>query len=812
MNPKKKWPWQRLRPRQRAAALYLLCVLILLMLLGAMLVHREKVAEFGDKDQEFHLIDKQHQDLFAPFKTKGLVLDSLLLLQSDFGVSSISLDSKALPTAPYRIHIVLQRRMEDCFRVYFARSDRARYYLGYADNDPPQNGIFEETPQGVRRILEGWPRRAFAPERRRITISLRVDGDSVQILINGQKIAQKIKDPRLRMSLKIVPMHPFRALVDSVQVWRTQEDGTEIRFAGTDFHSFPFFYDLGLGLGTTPNSNLNALLSFFLLLIVALALEPTLLALRPLQRWLKLTSLDLLLLLFPLQITLLMCLRAVFGLPWGATLVCILMLCLWKLLLLPLGRFIGPAPTGDASMKEASQFILFLLGLLLLSLMVNTTRFGLRADPPHPEALFWVVSLAPIIALVGAALLSRRLPYGVALLCSAQLLLLHMLKLFYPAYAREPLRFFIVITIATCVVGALVHVGRAPRKIILAPAIYRLGMVILLVLGAEVLMRGSLPQYDFKTMLRQYEWNAELHTNLFGHHDQKEQFLLGRRTHKLAKPQGVVRVLCLGSSSTQGVLSSDTARFSYPAQLQRILEELAAQKVEVINGGVVGVPFHMLQVYLEDVLFQLSPDIIIVYFGLNGDNKASRAYYHRMKAEMATAPFIRSNEEMWAAMQLRWNPRWLIRAFLTLADMRLFVALTSWLHPLPEKDPESAFTTAFATETPEGIVKASIRRGAKVLLVPEVCIDDVRRLKTPAKEGRMHIYYEIFKRLARKYSGQGVAYKSVIEPFLEGAWSEHIQDKMHMDDEGYGHLARQMAKALLEKGFLRAQGSQQNPE
>lgn len=83
------------------------------------------------------------------------------------------------------------------------------------------------------------------------------------------------------------------------------------------------------------------------------------------------------------------------------------------------------------------------------------------------------------------------------------------------------------------------------------------------------------------------------------------------------KPEGVVRILCLGASSTYGVTASSDGA-TWPARLQLYLTEaFPSVTFEVVNGGVPGYTTFEIMIDLAIRGVVISPDIVIVYMGFN---------------------------------------------------------------------------------------------------------------------------------------------------------------------------------------------------
>jgi lysophospholipase L1-like esterase len=96
---------------------------------------------------------------------------------------------------------------------------------------------------------------------------------------------------------------------------------------------------------------------------------------------------------------------------------------------------------------------------------------------------------------------------------------------------------------------------------------------------------------------------------------------LGFRGNEIApKPRGVVRVACLGDSTTFGFWQEGPLDFrydpSYPAELER-LARADDLPVEVINGGVLGETSAEGLVQLLTQVLPLEPDVVTLRFGNN---------------------------------------------------------------------------------------------------------------------------------------------------------------------------------------------------
>jgi len=103
---------------------------------------------------------------------------------------------------------------------------------------------------------------------------------------------------------------------------------------------------------------------------------------------------------------------------------------------------------------------------------------------------------------------------------------------------------------------------------------------------------------------------------------------LGLRGPELRAPRPARRILCLGDSITFGYGVGDDE--TYPAALGRAL---AAQGVEVVNGGVTGYTSHQVRRLVGRLATALRPEVIVVCIGWNDRTRreaTDREYQRRL--------------------------------------------------------------------------------------------------------------------------------------------------------------------------------------
>jgi lysophospholipase L1-like esterase len=79
-----------------------------------------------------------------------------------------------------------------------------------------------------------------------------------------------------------------------------------------------------------------------------------------------------------------------------------------------------------------------------------------------------------------------------------------------------------------------------------------------------------------------------------------------------------IRILCVGDSHTFGVGAEPG--YSYPAQLQRLLDRESLYRCTVYNGGVPGLTAIRLRYHLPDLLDRYKPQIVVLLIGMNDTN------------------------------------------------------------------------------------------------------------------------------------------------------------------------------------------------
>lgn len=106
------------------------------------------------------------------------------------------------------------------------------------------------------------------------------------------------------------------------------------------------------------------------------------------------------------------------------------------------------------------------------------------------------------------------------------------------------------------------------------------------------------------------------------------------------------RILCIGDSSTFGIGASDIDKFSYPSQLQKILNEKIPDKsFDVRNLGIPGVNSSQIVNRFNNFISTYTPDMVIVMVGINDpwnlEESNIMKFYHTKNASIARKLYLR---------------------------------------------------------------------------------------------------------------------------------------------------------------------------
>jgi|GEM_PF-6339167 len=322
--------------------------------------------------------------------------------------------------------------------------------------------------------------------------------------------------------------------------------------------------------------------------------------------------------------------------------------------------------------------------------------------------------------------------------------------------------------------------------------------VIIVFFGAELMMRESpLNKFlDIKERVYNLSVRIDAQSDYLVSHDNDTVFMdaIGRK-FPVRKPEGVRRVICLGSSSTKG---HGAGIESYPVRLEEFFKD-KIKNIEVINSGLDGARFYNLYIYFRDILSRLDPDLLIVYFGYNSDSYRVYRYFEDARQIKRRCPYIDNIEDLEYALNFRFCSQGLLKVYRWLFSSRLFAALKFSLNNLTVRrvfpDPDALGEKLFREKNVRMLADYCISRSIPIVLVPEVIMYDNEE------------YAGYFKEVQDEK--RGVYYYQPDRAELTG----YLTDSIHFNKKGYDNLAYQIGVFLLEKNIIsRTEGALKNGE
>ncbi len=264
-----------------------------------------------------------------------------------------------------------------------------------------------------------------------------------------------------------------------------------------------------------------------------------------------------------------------------------------------------------------------------------------------------------------------------------------------------------------------------------------------------------------------------------------------------AKPPGVVRILCLGGSSTNG-FPYTTREAAYAYKLERLLNERAAAtgapfRYEVLNAGILGFSSTLERASLERRLLRYAPDHVVVYCWFNDSSRGPRWFPHLPQLS------DRAVYERYRAVMDR-------RALRAVADAldgsKLYALFRGALlglvslggPPPPPPDPATLPPRGSPAEVALNIEEMAAlgrARGFRLVVVPEV----PQYCGTYAEELAANPWIAALDGAARR---EGALLVDAITPARERREDELFFDPVHPTEAGHDLIARSIAAALLQ--------------
>jgi lysophospholipase L1-like esterase len=300
-----------------------------------------------------------------------------------------------------------------------------------------------------------------------------------------------------------------------------------------------------------------------------------------------------------------------------------------------------------------------------------------------------------------------------------------------------------------------------------------------------------------------------------------------------AKPPGTIRIFLMGGSAAYGVAPPPpfppftvTNEDTLDAHLERLLAaRFPGRRIEVINAAVVGYRVHIHWIYLNQVLLDYDPDIVLFMDGHNDHYRASDAYnqfdYDHLALERLNEPSLRSAlnamlrfaaEHSYAAAGLQSRLGRFLDASLTSRRLE-----APWAEDMERRDDQLLEVyRRTARRTWASIVRQNARllqdRGVKavVMLQPELLLaqskpmtaeeEQLRTLERDLRPPGHEAYLNFVKPttvalLHEALAGTDATFVDGTDPF-GGVREQAYIDYCHLSGAGFAALARYLMPVL----------------
>jgi len=721
---------------------------------------------------------------------------ALILLPGDY----FSLKSPPAAPPPFTVRTSLGIHDNNGFDIYFAKSEKAKLRFGFNRTDNSMNGLFVESPGGADTRIGGFESPGTGKNLR---IELTCTGDKVEALVNERRFVCSIpaeEEWRPVWSITIdhgstdgILRHSGHVHLAEIRAGGTGEGDTIV--SGGGFGGEASLLNMRLLHAPAPCSRSFAVLALAVFFAAAFLVDAvTLLFFRFTAP--KVASLnEVFLVVLPVQCAVLLCLAGIFVLPRITAL-----LAFTSITSIRIMGILTVDARGDKPAYEQGGLIY--AGLYYLLGVVATVLIWTNLSKVSLSYSLTALTLAPLPAsflLAGAAghRFGRLLPVTAAALTAGGILTgTPAGRGWFPAAVSLALTTLVFL-----------HLIRSTRfKKFLRIPVGAIALVCFVAAVESGIRTNPFLDREYgleSLVLDTLDPIAEAEFVKGGLKAIREE--LDPRNRTIRKPPGYRKIICLGSSSTEGAGATDPEKTSFPARLETLLNELHDIETDVINGGLGGARFYTLFRYFERHLILLQPDVLIVYFGNNGDDPNLETFYRKLDTLLENESYLGSDNELWAALQLRPGIRngITVKLYLAMANLRTWNIVVASAHrfagyvqyefsrrigkntetPFPAKRVETKYSG------PAKLAELCIQAGVDVVLVPEICLN-----RRP--------YFNEFKKTAQDYNGEGVYFLSLEEAFPTERKLDFMIDGVHMNDDGYDIIAKEIASFLVEKGLV----------
>lgn len=314
---------------------------------------------------------------------------------------------------------------------------------------------------------------------------------------------------------------------------------------------------------------------------------------------------------------------------------------------------------------------------------------------------------------------------------------------------------------------------------------------------------------DGNRLFRMAELPMERITNVFGNYNAAETILLfkdimpSKKKYKISYPvikmENVTRIICCGSSPTEGTMLSFGTE-AYPSILENIINASTNKKVEVINAGFNG-DFCMHVMYFQEVLIKLMPDIVIFYVPRNYIEKSFLVYKKTKELRLEHSDWIHTSELLCGALAFKKPNEPIVRLYNFLCKSSLFLFMERVRFKVNDQAAQSSFgrNENILKQLLEDTVQLCKERKIKIILIPQVeCSHDppIAIVKNSASKKTL----EVMKSIAK--GNDNVYFLDVQGVFADGNNRSRFFDATHFTRLGTTLIAQTIYKKLKKENLL----------
>ncbi|MBU1864177.1 MAG: SGNH/GDSL hydrolase family protein [Candidatus Omnitrophica bacterium] len=325
------------------------------------------------------------------------------------------------------------------------------------------------------------------------------------------------------------------------------------------------------------------------------------------------------------------------------------------------------------------------------------------------------------------------------------------------------------------------------------------------------------PFFSIDAVFEKPVWNIQRLTNFFGAYDNVKELEIYHpwmtqeapyeTTFSLEKQSDCLRILCLGTSSTQGSFVGKGTDVYTSLVEQKLNASSSQANYQVINAGLGGHETFRLSIYYKEVLWRLKPDIIVMYLGGNDHDDGAGPQYHylyqKMKNIMHTTQHTVSSQQLLLLnLSLRFPstvmlPLWscVTRSYVVFglfSTKNFFIKKLGYIaEPWREQFPDQNYFR-ISTEAFNTMVDNGLKNKSKIVLIPEIYSDG--SFAYPA-------YAEMMKSKSEQFND--VFYVDIRQTFRQASQEKLFFDYIHFTKAGHALMSEIICDTLHEFGLVK---------